>query len=220
MEPPAPPGGVGRTIEPPAPPGGVSRTIQRVDAPAGGDALQPAHVFTALADRIARNTVIVEESPSSRPLLHDLIPAREPLGFLSAAMGGLGFGLPAAIGVKMAQPERPVVGIIGDGSAMYGIQALWSAAHYGIGVLLVVMANGRYAIMDQLAGAHAENTGTGTGSAPWPCFHEISIGRIAGGLGCPATRVETLDELTAVLDDILPTLPDRRQPLVLEVAVA
>ena len=134
-------------------------------------------------------------------------------------MGGLGFGLPAAIGVRMAQPERPVVAIVGDGSAMYGIQALWSAAHYGIGVLIVVMANGRYAIMDQLAAAHGEATGTGTGSAPWPAFEEISISRIAGGLGCPATRVRTFEELVTALDDIVPTLPDRREPMVLEVAV-
>ncbi|MGS0687626.1 thiamine pyrophosphate-dependent enzyme, partial [Nakamurella sp. GG22] len=204
----------------PTQPGAAARTIERAEPPAGGGVLQAAHVFTALADRIARNTVIVEESPSSRSLLHALIPAREPLGFLSAAMGGLGFGLPAAVGVKMAQPDRPVIGIIGDGSAMYGIQALWSAAHYGVGVLIVVMANGRYAIMDQLAAAHAENTGTGMGSPPWPGFEEISISRIAGGFGCPATTVRTFDELTAVLDDVLPTLPHRREPLVLEVAVA
>jgi benzoylformate decarboxylase len=128
-------------------------------------------------------------------------------------MGGLGFALPAAIGVRMAQPHRPVVAIVGDGSSLYGIQALWSAAHYGTGVLFVVLANGRYAIMDRLAEQH------GGGKAPWPAFEEVSISRLAEGLGCPATRVTGYDELLKVLDDVVPTLGDRTEPLVLEVPV-
>ena len=66
-------------------------------------------------------------------------------------MGGLGFALPGAIGVRMALPDRPVVAVVGDGSSLYQIQALWSAARYGVGVLFVVLANGGYAIMDRLA---------------------------------------------------------------------
>src|SRR5215470_15391452 len=54
--------------------------------------------------------------------------------------------LPGAMGVRMALPDRPVVAVVGDGSSIYQIQSLWSAAHYGIGVLVVVLANGRYAI--------------------------------------------------------------------------
>jgi benzoylformate decarboxylase len=181
--------------------------------PADGDPLRAAHVLAALAQRIPAETVVVEETPSSRPDLHRLLPARAPLGFLSAAMGGLGFGLPAAIGVRMASPRRPVVAVVGDGSALYGIQALWSAAHYGYGVLFVVLANGRYAVMDRLEEQH------GQGKAPWPAFEEVSISTLAEGLGCPATRVETYDELVAVLDDVVPTLADRTEPLVVEVPV-
>ena len=66
-------------------------------------------------------------------------------------MGGLGFALPAAIGLRMARPDRPVVAIVGDGSSLYAIQALWSAAHYDAGALFVILANGGYAIMDRLA---------------------------------------------------------------------
>jgi benzoylformate decarboxylase len=69
-------------------------------APAEGEPLRATHVMAALAQRITAETVVVEETPSSRPDLHRLLPARAPLGFLSAAMGGLGFGLPAAIGVR------------------------------------------------------------------------------------------------------------------------
>ncbi len=168
--------------------------------------------MAALAERLPADTVVVEETPSSRPDLHRLLPARAPLGFLSAAMGGLGFGLPAAIGVRMAAPRRSVVAVVGDGSSLYGIQALWSAAHYHVGVLFVVLANGRYAIMDRLA----EQEG---GRAPWPAFEEVDVSVLAEGLGCPAERVESYEAMIKVLDEVVPTLIDRTEPLVLQVAV-
>jgi thiamine pyrophosphate-dependent acetolactate synthase large subunit-like protein len=189
-----------RRMEPPGPPG-------------AGEPLRAAHVLVALADRVAEDTVVVEETPSSRPDLHRLLPARRPLGFLSAAMGGLGFALPAAIGVRLAQPQRPVVAVVGDGSSLYAIQSLWSAAHYDAGVLFVVLANGRYAIMDRLAEQH------GQGKAPWPAFEEVSVSGLAAALGCPADRVDTYSGLLEVLDKVVPTLTERTEPLVLEVSV-
>ena len=188
-----------RRIVPPTPPG-------------EGEPLRAAHVMAALAERLPADTVVVEETPSSRPDLHRLLPARAPLGFLSAAMGGLGFGLPAAVGVRMAAPGRPVVAVVGDGSSLYGIQALWSAAHYDVGVLFVVLANGRYAIMDRLA----EQDG---GRAPWPAFEEVDVAALAEGLGCAALRVNSYDDMVKALDEVVPTLSDRTEPLVLEVAV-
>ncbi|WP_420120892.1 thiamine pyrophosphate-dependent enzyme [Nakamurella sp.] len=203
----------------PAPAEQIRPAVEHPGRPVGDGAMQAPQVFAALADRIPRNTVIVEESPSSRASLHALLPAREPLGFLSAAMGGLGFGRPASIGVKLAQPDRPVVAVVGDGSSMYAIQALWSAARYRTGVLVVVMSNGRYAIMDRLARMHGETTPDGRGSAPWPSFEDLRVSRIADGLGCPARRIETYDELITALDEIVPTLSERHEPLVLDVAV-
>jgi thiamine pyrophosphate-dependent acetolactate synthase large subunit-like protein len=181
--------------------------------PAEGEPLRGAHVLAALAERLPPETVVVEETPSSRPDLHRLLPARRPLGFLSAAMGGLGFALPAAVGVRMARPDGPVVAVVGDGSSLYGIQALWSAAHYGVGVLFVVLANGRYAVMDRLAEQH------GGGKAPWPAFEEVSVHGLARALGCRAERVTDHAALVEVLDEVVPTLRDRREPLVLEVVV-
>lgn len=181
--------------------------------PGPGEPLHAAHVLAALAGRTTADTVVVEETPSSRPDLHRLLPARRPLGFLSAAMGGLGFALPAAIGIRMARPGTPVVAVVGDGSSLYAIQALWSAAHYRCGVLFVVLANGRYAIMDRLAERH------GDGKAPWPAFEEVSVSGMARALGCPAVRVEDHAGLLRLLDEVVPTLPGRDEPLVLEVAV-
>ena len=171
------------------------------------DPLDAPAVFTALAARLPADAVVVEETPSSRPDLHRLVPARTPLGFLSAAEGGLGFGLPASIGVRMGAPTRPVVAVVGDGSTLYGVQALWSAAHYGVGVLVLVMDNGRYAIMDRLAAEAG-------GKAPWPGFAEVDVAGLATSLGCPARRIATHGELVGLLDEVVPGLADRDTPLV------
>ena len=181
--------------------------------PAGGEPLLAGHVLAALEERLPRDAVVLEEAPVDRPELHDRIAAREPLGFLSAAMGGLGFALGGAAGVRMALPERPVVAVVGDGSAIYGIQALWTAAHYRVGVLYVILSNGGYAIMDRLA----ERIGR---SAPWPSFDEVKLATVAGGFGCPARRITTHDELIETLDDVIPTLVSREEPLLLDIAIA
>ncbi len=170
-------------------------------------------MLAALAERLPADAIVVEETPSSRPELLERIPARAPLGFVSNANGGLGFGLPGSIGLRLGAPDRPVVAIVGDGSAMYAIQSLWTAAHYDVGVLLVVLANGGYEIMDALA---RERGGRG----PWPRFEGIRIAEIARSLGCPARRVERHAELVEALDEVVPSLAARREPLVLEVAVA
>ncbi|MEV4353229.1 thiamine pyrophosphate-dependent enzyme [Nonomuraea sp. NPDC049625] len=182
------------------------------ELPAVGRPLRAAHVLRELALRLPADTVLVEETPSSRPDLHRLVPARTPLGFLSAAMGGLGFAVPAAVGLRMALPDRPVVAVVGDGSALYGVHGLWSATHYRVGALFVVLSNGRYAIMDRLADKQG-------GKAPWPPFTEVDMGGLARSLGCPARRVDSYDELTAALDEVLPSLAAREEPLLLDVTV-
>jgi benzoylformate decarboxylase len=189
------------------------RETPAAPAPPGpGEPLRAGHVFAALAERLPRDAIVVEESPSSRPELEARLPARAPLGFLSAAMGGLGFAVPGAAGVRMGLPERPVVALVGDGAAIYQIQAVWSAARYSVGVLFVVLSNGRYAIMDRLA----ERTEQ---SAPWPAFEDIRLATVATGFGCPARRIADHAELVAVLDEVVPGLADRDEPLLLDVAV-
>jgi benzoylformate decarboxylase len=181
-------------------------------APAAGERLRPGHVLDALSARLPKDALVVEESPSSQPELYQRLPIRAPFGFLSTANGCLGFGLAGSIGLRMGLPDRPVVAVLGDGSTMYAIQALWSAARYEVGVLLVVLANGRYAVMDALA--HRAG-----GPAAWPAFESVDLGAIARGLGCPTVRVETHSELVSTLDEVLPGLVGRREPLLLEVVV-
>jgi benzoylformate decarboxylase len=138
-----------------------------------------------------------------------MVPTRTPLGFLSAAMGGLGFGIPAAIGVRMAQPARPVIAVIGDGSSIYCIQALWTAARYGVGVVFFVMDNAHYLVMERLTAAR--------GKAPWPPLTGVSIDGLATAFGVPAVSVATPASLTELLDSVIPGLRDRQEPLVVNV---
>jgi benzoylformate decarboxylase len=181
--------------------------------PAPGESLRAGHVLALLAEHLPADAVLLEEAPSSRPELLERIPTRSPLGFVSTANGSLGFGLSGAIGLRMGLPDRPVVAVVGDGAALYGIQGVWSAAHYGIGVLLVVISNGSYAVMDAQARARGA-------SHPWPGFTGVDISGIARSLRCPAVRIETYDELAATLADSLATLAERREPLLIEAVVS
>lgn len=193
-----------------------SEALGRPPAPAPpgpGEPLLASHVLAALAERLPRDAVVVEEAPVDRPEIHDRLAARESLGYVSAAMGGLGFALPAAAGLRMALPHRPIVAVVGDGAAIYGVPAVWSAAHYQVGALFVVLSNGRYAVLDRVAERHGA-------AGPWPAFAEIELATIARGFGCPARRIATHEELVAALDEAVPTLATRAEPLLLDVVIA
>jgi benzoylformate decarboxylase len=197
----------------PAPAAPALRRPPPPQPPGPGEPLRAAHVLSALAERLPPDAVVIEEAPSNRPELLARLPARRPLGFLAAAMGGLGFGLPAAIGVRMALSDRPVVAVVGDGASMFAIQSLWSAARYGVGALFVVLANGGYAVMDRLAEQQDQ-------AAPWPGFGNIDIAAMARAQGCPARRVESLGELLGALDEVVHELGARDEPFLLEAVVA
>lgn len=179
--------------------------------PAPGKPLRAGHVFAAVAERLDADAIVFEESPSNRPELLARLPARQPLGSLSPAMGGLGFALPAATGIRMACPDRPVVAFVGDGSSLYSIQSLWSAAHYGAGALFVILSNGGYAVMDRLSEQHG-------GTAPWPGFG-VDVAGLARAFGCAARTLATHDELIETLDEVVPALAGRSEPLLLEVVI-
>lgn len=95
------------------------------------------------------------------------------------------------------------------------VQALWTAAHYRSGVLIVELSNGRYAVMDQLAAKHGDG-----GGPPWPPFEELRAATVARGLGCPAMEVDDLPGLEGLLDAPSPSLAERAMPLLLDVSVA
>mgnify|MGYP003375529909 CR=1 FL=1 len=105
-----------REPRPPAPP------------PASGERMSVAHVLQMLDALRDPASVIVEEAPTARPVLQRHLPIYRSQTYYAMCSGGLGFGLPAAVGVALARPGARIIAVIGDGSAMYSIQALWTAA--------------------------------------------------------------------------------------------
>jgi benzoylformate decarboxylase len=179
-----------------------------------GQGLRAGDVFAELARLLPEDAIVIEETPSSKPELHRVVRAKAPLGFISAAMGGLGFALPAAAGVRMALPSRPVVAIVGDGSSLYSIQALWSAHRYRCGVLYVVLNNRGYTVMDRLAESQRAD-----GRGPWPAIDDIDYSTLALAFGCAAERVDAREAMHDALAELVPRLTDHDQPFLLEVLV-
>ncbi len=89
-----------------------------------------AYVMQTLDEVRSRQSIIVEEAPSARPVMQRYLPVVRSAGFFTMDSGGLGYGMPAAVGVALAKPGERVIALMGDGSSMYSIQALWSAAQW------------------------------------------------------------------------------------------
>lgn len=160
-----------------------------------GAALHPEQVFAALRDTQACDTSYVVESTATNGSWWRQMDLRRGGSYFFPASGGLGFGIPAAVGVALAQPERPVVGVIGDGSANYGVTGLWTAAQHRLPVTYVLLRNGTYGALQwfgELLGAT---------DAPGTTIPGIDFTRIAEGYGVPATQVRDLDQLRALLDE-------------------
>jgi benzoylformate decarboxylase len=111
--------------------------------------IQPLALLNAVGEMLPPDAVVIDEAVSSSVGIRSLIRSDDPQSFYGLRGGGIGWGLPAAIGVKLALPERPVVALIGDGSAMYTCQALWTAAHERIAVVFVILNNTSYRILKQ-----------------------------------------------------------------------
>jgi len=151
-------------------------------------------------------SVIVEEAPSTRGPMHDYLPILERDTFYTCASGGLGHGLPAAVGVGLGKPGTRIVALLGDGSSLYSIQGLWSAAQLQLPITFVIVNNGRYEALKTF-GRHFGLTRTEGTDLPGMDFCSI-----ARGFGVPGRRVTTADALDEALRasfaDPRPTLID------------
>src|SRR4051795_2137862 len=97
-----------------------------------------------VAEVAPRDAIYVNESTSTTNLLWDRLPMQEPGSYYFPAAGGLGFGIPVALGVQLACPDRRVIGLIGDGSANFSITGLWTAAQHRIPAIFIILNNGTY----------------------------------------------------------------------------
>jgi benzoylformate decarboxylase len=169
-------------------------------AAAAATPIQPLALLHAIGETLPGDAAVVDETISSGVGIRQLMRSDDPQSFFGLRGGGIGWGLPAAIGVKLALPDRPVVALIGDGSAMYTCQALWTAAHDRIAVVFVIFNNRSYRILKQRLHAqrgHAAQVDTYVGMEL--VDPPIDFVALARSLGIAAERAKTLHETTDLL---------------------
>lgn len=150
--------------------------------------VHPEELFELLRGTAPDDAVYVKESTSTTGAFWSQLDVSRQGSYLFPASGGLGFGLPAAVGAQLANPDRQVIGLIGDGSANYGITALWTAAQYDIPVIIVILKNGTYGALRWFS------TVLGSGETPGMDVPGIDFTAIAAGYGVTATAVRTGDD--------------------------
>ena len=170
-----------------------------------------AYLFSVLNKVMPRNTIIAEECPSSKGDLDTYLLLDEPCSFYSVPNGILGFGLPAAVGLQLAHPERRVVCPVGDGSVQYSIQALWSAVQYKAPVIFVVLRNGDYTALKSFC--DFTRVGRNVHGMDLP---GIDMVKIAQGYGMAAQEVDQPGELESVLKEAFAS----QGPLLISVNIA
>ena len=156
-------------------------------------AMNAPYVLKRVAELRPAEAVIVEEAPTARGPEHDVLPITREGGFYTCASGGLGYSLPAAVGVALGQSDK-VIAILGDGAAMYTIQGLFAAKTEGANVSFVILNNAAYAA---LTGFSAE---FGMNHVPGCDLTGLDFVQLAEAQGVPARRVETVDGLDAALE--------------------
>ncbi|WP_229659723.1 benzoylformate decarboxylase [Tersicoccus solisilvae] len=175
----------------------VARLPDAAAGDAGSERLVAADVLATLDALAPEDAVWVNEATSTVGDFWAAIRMRRPGSYYFPASGGLGFGMPAAVGVQLADPERRVIAVIGDGSANYGITALWSAARYRVPVVFVILSNGTYGALRGFA------TKLDALNAPGLDVPGIDFVALAEGYGVPAGRASTLADLRTAFETAL-----------------
>jgi benzoylformate decarboxylase len=176
--------------------GRSGESLTQLPAPSPEHPITPAYLFSVLNRLMPSDAVIAEECPSSKGDLDCWITRDEPGSFYSVPNGVLGFGLPAAVGLQMAHPERRVVCPVGDGSMQYSVQALWSAVQYKAPVIVIVLQNSDYSALK----GFCDFTQVGR-NVPGMEIPGIDMVKIAQGYGMTAQHVDRAEELEALLRD-------------------
>jgi thiamine pyrophosphate-dependent acetolactate synthase large subunit-like protein len=158
----------------------------------------PASLFMAELAELAPDVAVFDEALTTSPALTRYLPPTTPGRYLQTRGGSLGVGIPGALGLKLADPGRTVFGFVGDGGAMYTIQALWTAAHHDIGVKIVVCNNRSYRILKDNISQYWRERGLPQHEFP-VSFDlrdpELRFDQLAESLGVPAVRVQTAAEI-------------------------
>ena len=178
-------------------------------APAAGERMSAAYVLHQLNRMRRPGDVVVEEVPSARPVMQQHLPMRESGSFYTMCSGGLGYSLPAAVGVALGRPGEKVIALIGDGSSMYSIQALWSAAQLQLPITFLILNNRSYAALNMFAPALGFAVGAELPGTALPGIDFVAMAQAHGCVGLRATDAASLAQrLPQALAATVPTLLD------------
>jgi benzoylformate decarboxylase len=180
------------------------------EPPAAKEPISTAFLFHTLARVMPPGAIVVEETATARPVMHDYLQIRASGGFYAGASGALGWALPAAVGVSLAHPGQRVVCVVGDGACQYTIQALWTAAQHRLPITVVVFNNGGYAAMEKF-GQHFG------GAKTYPDFTlpGIDAVQLAAGYKVKGRRIERARDLGPALEESFAT----EEPVLLDVPI-
>jgi benzoylformate decarboxylase len=191
--------------------------LREMDAQQERRPMTPLTFMGALGRALPQNAAVVEEAATTHEyLLERLGVLRDPTGYFAHRGWALGWGLGAAQGVKLAWPDRPVVALLGDGAALYGIQGLWTAAHHHIPVVFVVANNAQYKILKvsgEVMGLPQIAQGKYLGMDL--VRPEVDFVGLARSLGVDAVRVTGPDELSEWIQDVI----HQAEPVLLDVCL-
>jgi benzoylformate decarboxylase len=190
---------------------------EKADTLADAVPIKPLALMRAVTKALPQDAVIVDETVSSGSGLRNMFKGELPQSYFGLRGGGIGWGLSAAIGVKLAMPDRPVFALIGDGSAMYSIQGLWTAAHEQLSIVFLIINNKGYrALKISMAGMQADSVATGRYVAMDLNNPEIDYVGLAAAMGVPGERVTDIVSLEGTLARIA---RDVKGPYLIDVRV-
>jgi benzoylformate decarboxylase len=173
-----------------------AKTRAEVQASASTTPIDQRYLVSQIVDALPKDVIVVDETLTAAPAISAMLPMDDPQAYYGLASGGLGFGMAGAVGVALAQPTRPVVATIGDGSAMYSIQSLWTAAHLKLNITYVIINNRSYRIIKERLLAMR---GTDDFVAMDMNDPAIDFAGVAKSMGMPSQVVTDPTQLAAVL---------------------
>jgi benzoylformate decarboxylase len=170
--------------------------VEQISKAGGRSPIDPDYLALQVVEAMPDNAILVDEGLTSSRQVTALRAHRDRYGYHALASGGIGWGLAASVGVSLANPDRPVVCFTGDGSAMYSIQALWTAAHHKLPLTVVIANNGGYRIIKQrLLAFHGDDHYVGMDFVE----PKVDFTGVAKSLGLEAMRITEAGDLKSTL---------------------
>jgi acetolactate synthase-1/2/3 large subunit len=183
----------------------VRAAVGRVETPEPSGALQPQTICQAIARYLPDNAIVVDEGITSSLALYPALAGAPPHEYLACKGGSIGYGVPVATGAAVAARGRRVIAYVGDGSAAYTIQGLWTQAREGLDVTTIILANDKYAVLQMelmRAGGALEGAGSDLTELNRP---SLDFEALAKGFGVPGRTVRDVDSFVKAFRESLAT---------------